>query len=70
MEPQDAQAPTVLDIPEVEIVDDEDGTWAEMTEAERAELVASLIQGMKDIDEGRGIPLEEVRTRLRAKHGF
>lgn len=39
-------------------------------ERELQELRESIVEAMTDIDEGRGVPLEDVKARLRAKHGF
>jgi PHD/YefM family antitoxin component YafN of YafNO toxin-antitoxin module len=35
-----------------------------------AEAVAAIRRGLKDADEGRGVPLKTAAARLRAKHGL
>jgi prevent-host-death family protein len=37
---------------------------------ERAETVAAIRRGIKDMEEGRTIPLEQAAAELRAKHGL
>lgn len=38
--------------------------------AERIEAMEAIREGTKELDEGKGFSLEEVRERLRAKHGI
>ena len=37
---------------------------------ERAETIAAIRRGIRQIENGEGIPLEEAEARLRNKHGF
>ncbi len=37
---------------------------------ERAETIAAIRRGMKQIERGEGILLDEAEARLRKKHGF
>lgn len=41
----------------------------EMTEEEEAELLASLDEAMQEMEEGKGIPIEEALERLRSSRG-
>ena len=37
---------------------------------ERERFIAAVKEGLKDIDEGRTRPIEEVYAEMKAKHGF
>ena len=37
---------------------------------ERAETVAAIRTGLREIREGKGIPIEQAEAQLRKKHGF
>lgn len=46
-------------------------TFQEMeAKAEREKFIAALREGMKDIEEGRTLPIDEAFAALEAKHGF
>ncbi len=52
------------------IVQDAESYQALLDRLDRAETVAAIRQGMKQIARGEGISLKQAERRLRKKHGF
>lgn len=52
------------------IVQDAESYQALLDRLDRAETVAAIRQGMKQIARGEGISLKQAERRLRTKHGF
>ncbi len=52
------------------VVQDAESYQALLDRLDRAETVAAIRQGMKQIERGEGISLKQAERRLRKKHGF
>lgn len=52
------------------VVQDANSYDALLDRLEKAELLASLLQGVKRMEEGKGIPLEDLETELNKRFGL
>ena len=64
--------PVVLTINgKAELVVQDAGSYQKLLElADRLETIEAVREGMKEIEEGKGISLEEAKEQARAKHGI
>ena len=69
---KDAGQPIVLAIcGKVELVVQDDNSFEQLLEViDRVETIEAIRQGMKEIEEGKGVTLEEFREHVRQKHGI
>ena len=65
-------SPEVLTVNgKAEVIVQDAASYQEMLDRlERADLIASLQQAMKEVEQGRVYSLESVEAELRAEHGF
>jgi hypothetical protein len=67
-----AGQPVVLTINgTAELVVEDDGSLQKLLElVDRLETIESVRKGMRDLEEGRGLSLEEFKEQVRKKHGI
>ena len=69
---EDQDEPVTISINgKVEIAISDEGSFQMLVKlVDRLELLEALKQGMKDLDEGKGLSMEEVKEQARLKYGI